>query len=627
MCGIFGILSPHPVDPEKVVRVSRMLAHRGPDDEGFLLFHPDSGDFQSCSGRDTVPEIRFPAISQIQKHYTAAFCHRRLSIIDLTPKGHQPISYDRENLWIILNGEIYNHPEIRDELIRKGYSFHSTSDTEVAVAAYREWGEQCVERFNGMWAFAVWDRAAKKIFLSRDRFGVKPLYYYFHQGIFMFSSEIKGIREYLSANLTLNSSVFFKYALRGEVRIGEDDQTMFSDIRQVMPGNNLVFSGNSIRQSAYWALSRKPNKLSIGENVEQFRNLFRSSIALRLRSDVEVGSCLSGGLDSSSIVSFGSAVFNKRFHTFSAVWPGETCDESFYIRKVNELYRCHAHPFTPRFDDIIALMERLVWHQEIPLPGPSILAQWAVMEKARQNRIKVLLDGQGGDETLGGYIAYLATYIREMFFRGKWITLLQHRESLKSGKIDNIKKLVWCLFRKNLRQEHPIIPLTANFGDQHSFEEVYLKTRYNLLNDFLATEIQVSSLPSLLHYEDRNSMAHGVEARVPFLDYRLVEFALNIPAEQKMQGSFTKTILRQAMQDYLPKEILTRTDKIGFDTPVEKLHLSPNGQFHRQIWDYIESSALPGMELVDLARVRKSDWKWINFAVLSMAVFMNKFLR
>jgi asparagine synthase (glutamine-hydrolysing) len=625
MCGIFGIVSNNQVELNKLSRVNKILAHRGPDDEGFLLFNIDSMEFQTASGDDSLLNSSCTHIEKIQSGFTSAFCHRRLSIIDLTASGHQPLSYDNGQLWIILNGEIYNYIEIRKELIRKGYVFQSTSDTEVVLGAYQEWGINCVERFNGMWAFAIWDRRKKAVFLSRDRLGVKPLYFCSHEGSFIFSSEIKGILLYLNTRPTLNELVFFKYALKGEVCIGEDNTTVFNEIKQLLPASNLVFHKNSIQITKYWKLFRRKNNFTLSENVERFRSLFESSISYRLRSDVEVGSCLSGGLDSSSIVTFASDRFRKRFHTFSAIWPGEKCDESFYIQKVNERYNCISTAFTPELHDFIPLLEKVVWHQEIPLPGPSILAQWSVMEQAKKHKIKVLLDGQGGDEILGGYPRYLTTFLREMAIRGKWGILF----NLLQGKPEtySILGILKTIIRKNQFHRAFKIPLMRRFQERIYENEIRLDTRFNSLNKYLIHEIQTSSLPMLLHFEDRNSMGHGVEARVPFLDYRLVEFAISIPADQKMDGDMTKIILRKAMMDYLPSAVMNRKDKIGFETPIEELLLSINGKLYSQVWEYIESSELSRLGLLDFDKIKESNWKWVNFAVLSTAMFINKFFR
>lgn len=614
------------INPGKLDKISKLLSHRGPDDEGFLLFNLKNRTHLPATGDDSIPLIGFPRIHSIPSMFSSAFCHRRLSIIDLSPSGHQPLSYNENKLWIILNGEIYNYVELKEELLRKGYYFKSKTDTEVILASYLEWGEKCIEHFNGMWAFAIWDQEKKIIFLSRDRLGVKPLYYFFHNNSFIFSSEVKGIWSYLDKILTLNEFAMYKFALRGEVYVGEDDTTLFNEVKQLLPGYNLIYNEQSVEIYPYWKLKRVRNYSSFKDNVERFKELFQSSIAYRLRSDVEVGSCLSGGLDSSSIVSYGSDKFHKRFHTFSAIWPGEPCDESFFINKVNEKWQCCPYSFTPNLDNLLELIEKEVWHQEIPLSGPSVLAQWSVIEKAKKNDITVLLDGQGADEILGGYPVYLSTYVREMITRFKWMELIKYRNSLKLNNF-YLKQLAMTLYNRHLPDSIYKIPLSNKFQQRFNHIETRLDTKFLRLTDYLITEIQHSTLPLLLHLEDRNSMAHSVEARVPFLDYRLVEFCVNIPSEQKIHGGLSKIILREAMQDHIPTEILNRKDKIGFDTPIEAKYLVKKGQFHKQIWEYIESSALTEIEIFDYNKIKATNWKWANFAVLSAAIFLNKYIR
>jgi asparagine synthase (glutamine-hydrolysing) len=624
MCGIFGVISKNFINKERIENVSQTISHRGPDDEGGLAFNIDTSKYQSFLGKDTISEINLPHISETQCKYNSVFLHRRLSIIDLSPYGHQPLCYNNGEFWIVFNGEIYNYIEIKRELFQKGYRFNSTSDTEVVLASYMEWGRKCVERFNGMWAFAIWDRNNKSMFLSRDRLGIKPLLYYFKNNIFIFCSEIKGIQKYLDVNLTLNELAFYKFAYRGTVKVGEDESTMFNEIKQLMPGTNLLFKDNRIKTEKYWELYLKNNNLSFSDNVLRFKELFHSSINYRLRSDVEVGSCLSGGIDSSSIVSFMSEEFNKKFHTFSAVWPGEACDESYYIGKVNNKFNCISHAFTPDIDNLLELVEKVVWHQEIPLAGPSVIAQWAVMEEARKNNIKVLLDGQGADEILSGYPVYLSTYIKEMMFKLKWMQLIKYYPSLYNNGF-SLKTFIKLLIRRNIQNTQFKIPVLEKFENKFDFIESKIDTRYNFLPHLLKTEIQSSNLPSLLHFEDSNSMAHSVEARVPYLDHRLVEFAINIPSEQKIRGTLTKIILREAMKDYIPVEVYNRRDKIGFETPIENKYLAVNGRFHKQIWNYIESSKLPEFEIFDFNEIKKSNGKWINFVVFSTAIFVNKF--
>lgn len=620
MCGIFGIVQKNQVSRKKLTLVSNILRHRGPDDEGYLLFN--NSNYREYSGRNTTKEIKLINVLEEEILYNAAFLHRRLSIIDLTASGHQPMSYDSERFWITYNGEIYNYLELRNELQNLGYCFHTNSDTEVILAAYKAWGFDCVKHFNGMWAFALWDRNKSLIFLSRDRFGIKPLFYYKNNGQFIFCSEIKGIREYLDRNLTLDEKQIYHFAVKGELVTGNSEQTIYREVKQLMPGHNLIYKDNTIKLEKYWELHVIKNKLLIQENVDKFITLFYNSIKYRLRSDVEVGSCLSGGLDSSSIVSYGSKEFDNRFHTFSIIWPGEKCDESFFVNKVNKKWNCHAHAFEPNLEKLLFIIEKEIWHQEIPLGGASLIAQWFVMEEAKKNGIKVLLDGQGGDEVLSGYPRYLIPYINEMIFHFKWGELIKHYASLKKAGY-NFKKFLKIQMNRILMPNNTALPISDIFEKRYSSKYKYSPYKYNFLPKYLKDEIEKSCLPTLLHIEDRNSMAHSVEARIPFLDHELVEFCVSIPSEQKIFGSLTKIILREAMKEYLPTEIYRRTDKIGFETPIEERLLSRGGKLHEGIWAYIKRSELWKMDILDKSKLEERNHERLGFPIFSLARFID----
>lgn len=622
MCGIFGIIQATPVSKDKLRKVSNTISHRGPDDEGYLLFNNSAEEYQRALGQDSIKELHFPKIESISKNYNSAFLHRRLSIIDLSASGHQPMSYENENLWITLNGEIYNYIELKEELKNLGYSFRSSSDTEVVLAAYQEWGEDCVQRFNGMWAFAIWDQRKNSIFLSRDRFGIKPLFYYFKKNVFIFCSEIKGIREYLNNNLTLDDKQIYRFMVKGEIAVGETDETIYKEIKQLKTGHNLILKNDKLFIEKYWQLKLRRNQYSFNENVDKLQEFFYNSLKFRLRSDVQVGSCLSGGIDSSSIVSFGSKKFNKQFHTFSAIWPGEECDESYYIRKVNDKYKCFAHEFEPDLNDIIDTIDKEIWHQEMPLAGPSLIAQWFVMKKAKDHGVKVLLDGQGADEVLSGYPRYIEPYINEMLYYFKWGELISNYSSLEEAGY-NWKRILKIQKNKLIKSNWTALPLSDFFKNKYNYKFKFIPSRYNFLPDYLKDEINKSCLPTLLHVEDRNSMAHSVESRVPYLDYKLVDFAVNIPTEQKIKGALTKIILRESMKDYLPIEVYNRTDKIGFETPIEQRYFLHDTKFNNEVWDYIRKSDLWKMDILNKNAISSSNYKWANFAIYSLAKFID----
>jgi asparagine synthase (glutamine-hydrolysing) len=618
MCGIFGVISDNIIDNNQLQKVSDVIKHRGPDDEGYLLFNTNSTDFINAKGNDTISDLEAVHISRCEK-YNSAFLHRRLSIIDISSKGHQPMSYDNGNLWILLNGEIYNYIELKAELIKKGYRFQSTSDTEVVLASYNEWGEDCVQRFNGMWAFVIWDKKNNKFFFSRDRVGIKPLFYYYKNGKFIFCSEIKGIRTFLNNELILNERMLYEFLIKGQIFVGESEETIYKEVSQLMPGTNLTLKDGKTEIKKYWDLKLSVNKLSFNENVERFKDLFRQSIEFMLRSDVEVGTCLSGGLDSSSLVSFASKEFGKKFNTFSAIWPGYKCDESYYIDKLNKMYSCHSNAFTPKLDNILEVFDNVIFHQEIPLSGSSILAQWFVMEKAKTKNIKVLLDGQGADEILSGYPDYLIPYINEMIFSFKWKQLFHYYSSLKQNNFA-LRRMLGIQKHKIFHRIKSAFPIKKNLQSKYSFKTKFPRPHLsNFLPEYLKDQIERTNLPVLLHFEDRNSMASSVESRVPYLDHNLIEFAVNIPTEQKIHGALTKIILREAMKPYLPVEIYERTDKIGFSTPVEE-NLTRNGsKFYDFALDYVTNSEFNRFDLLDKQLINKEN----IFGIYSLARFID----
>ena len=623
MCGIFGIVTENKISTEKVETISKIIRHRGPDDEGFLLFTKQNQ--QAFLGKDSIKGIDLPMIKHDNEvTYTGGLLHRRLSIIDLSINGHQPMSYC-DRFWIVLNGEIYNYLEIKAELSEKGYTFKSTSDTEIVLAAYMEWGKDCTEHFNGMWAFAIWDSHENLFFLSRDRFGVKPLYYYFKDNVFIFCSEIKGIRYYMNDYLSLDVKQLLRFLDRGEYMEGESDSSLFEGIKQLMPGHNLIFKDNNVKIYRYYDLKIVTNRNSFSENVEILKKLFGESIKYRLRSDVEVGACLSGGVDSSSIVSYATFLNKKTFNTFSATWPGESIDESFYIDQVNQKWNCVSHAFKPDLTNLIETIDQEIWHQEMPLSGSSLLAQWFVMEQAKKANIKVLLDGQGADEILAGYPWYISTYINDLLVHLNWRELFLHKSELTAkdygllhiGKV----QLYNLLVRKKYKS---FFPVARGFIKLYDETRNYIApTQFYSLAELQKYEIEKNTLLPLLHIEDRNSMAHSVESRLPFLDYRMVEFCINIPAEQKIQGVNTKYILKESMKDFLPSEVYNRKDKIGFATPLEAKYFGPGKEFNEFAIDYIIKSEFWGMGLINNNFINKDTPPNNIFKLYSLARFVN----
>ena len=549
MCGISGILSyDRKYNREDILRMNKMLSHRGPDDEGTYF-----DDFIGLG-------------------------HRRLSIIDLSKAGHQPMSDESERYWIIFNGEVYNYLEIREELVEKGYEFHSNTDTEVILKSYIEWGVDCLKKFNGMWAFALWDKEKKELFCARDRFGVKPFYYYHEDGYFVFASEIKAILEAEGILREPNYERILQYL--GNYPLLENKSTFFNDIFQLPASHYALIKKDEIKIERYWDIEKK--SVEGVDAKERFLELFKDSISLRLRSDVPVGTCLSGGLDSSSIV----CVLNKMIDptkqkTFSSCFEDKRFDEREYIEEVVKATSVTPFYTFPDINHIYPQIEKIVWHQDEPFDSTSIFAQWSVMELAKKNGVIVLLDGQGSDEALAGYIPYKWFLLLDSFNNKNPVYLLKNSlglfKSLKDYKnytnrsyYKILKRLVASKFiSKEKVKSSRSYYLKREFIDKYKDN---LKLNYthkfnSKLENKLYHDVYYSALPRLLQYEDRDSMAFSLESRVPFLDYRFVEFIFSLPVSNKIKNGWTKYILRKSMKDILPEKIRCRKDKMGFVTP------------------------------------------------------------
>lgn len=529
MCGIAGIISPEKNSASSTQLMIAAISHRGPDGESFW-----SNDEQ-------------------QVH----FAHRRLAIIDLSATGCQPMHYlDRYS--IIHNGEVYNYKEIRNTLRGNGYHFKSNSDTEVIMAAYDCWGVDCLKHFNGMFAFAIWDEREKQLFAARDRFGQKPFYYFFDKkkNQFAFASEMKALLM-LQGERKINKKQMLLFLSLGFTSDANDSSSTFYDgILQLPPAHFLLFNinfpaGPGIHR--YWDLDKSAHEKDDETAIEEFRNLFKSSVELTFNADVNVGTCLSGGLDSSSIAAVASklSVENNSYKAFTAVFPGFEKDESSYSALVARQFGLEQFIVSPSGDDLVNDLEKFLWHQEQPVGSASAYVQYKVFELAKSHGIKVLLDGQGADETLAGYLKYL------QWNDGGWKKTLALAFPSAASKFLRSKALKQISGNKDLKQE-----LLNEYK-----ADLVVKPVVHSLNDLLYFNTCVSGLNELLHYADRNSMAHGREVRLPFLDHRLVEFIASLSSHFKIRGNETKWILRKTMENILPREIVWRKDKVGFEPP------------------------------------------------------------
>jgi asparagine synthase (glutamine-hydrolysing) len=567
MCGIFASLGYVP-DRQCI----ELVAHRGPDGEGWREFETPGGPL--------------------------ALGHRRLAIIDLTEAGQQPMVY-RRRYWLVLNGEIYNYIELRQELKQHGHVFQTDSDSEVLLAAFAQWREACLDHLIGMFSFVVWDSDAQRIFAARDRFGIKPLYYRFSELGIAFSSEIKQLLALPDVTRSMNIP-----RVRDFLSSGISDhtaETMFSDVRQIRGGECASIDVRRWRSGQPAAIRRWYDVLVSGstdisedEAGEQFRALLTDSVRMHLRSDVPVGSCLSGGLDSSSIVCLmdrllGETGQNTRINTISACYTEKSVDERPYMEAVIRATRCNPQFVFPTVSDAFNLAEKITWHQDEPYGSTSIFAQWCVFETARRTGVKVMLDGQGADEQLAGYHGSFGYYVADLVRRGRLISLartfIERRDFHGLSISDQVKTTLLPLmptrlasFVRRKRQaltQHDWMRSSVFepfFQQAGAFETALSELGLDDvkgIGQLCVALTHGSNLAMLLHWEDRNSMAHGIEARVPFLDHRLVEFSIGLGAHHKIVYGDTKRVLRRAMEGILPPTIVNRRDKLGFATPEE----------------------------------------------------------
>lgn len=503
--------------------------------------------------------------------------HNRLSIIDLSAASHQPMT--AHGATISFNGEIYNYLELRSELERDGFHFATTGDTEVILAAYKHWGQDCVTHFIGMWAFAIWDDVSKTLFCSRDRFGIKPFHYIQRDGRLHISSEIKALKASPLFRGGINEAQVARGLYLGWMH--HWDETYFTDIKALPAAHNMTWSNGKVRMWSYADIdTHTVSPLSFEEHAEQFRELFIDSIRLTSRRDVPMGVCLSGGLDSTSIASvLASSTDEHEIKTFTAYYTGTgDVDERPYIDYVLKRYpQIDAKYISPTDGDVAQALDRIVWMMDAPMPSSSYISQYFVMQLAAQNGVKVVLDGQGSDEIMGGYMHSLYRVIADHLRTGNVADGLAEwnahctRQHYGFGKKMNVlaKSLLTVvrdepsLYQLEFARTYPWV-MRAPSQSMPLRLEMPSGSR---LNAFLYNLMRVTLLPTLLHTEDLNSMAFGIESRVPFLDHRLVQFCFSMPNEHKVHHGETKRVLRKAMRGIVPDEVLDRRDKTGFITP------------------------------------------------------------
>lgn len=559
MCGIGGVFSfEKKVDFTSIQNMMSILHHRGPDGEGIWL-----NDSQQIG-----------------------LGHRRLSILDLSETGKQPMHFANNRYSITFNGEIYNYLELKKTLIEKGYSFISSSDTEVLLALYDLKKEKALQELDGMFAFAIWDNVEKILFCARDRFGEKPFYFHVNKDYFAFASEMKALFT-LGINKAKNQKKIYNYLLYTTIEDPFDrSSTFYENIHQLEPAHYLIISPEKkITSKKYWDIDiHQQTDILEKEAIQKFRDLFTTSVSRRLRSDVPVGSSLSGGLDSSSIVMLIDQIKKngQAQKTFSARFKNFSKDEGKFMQMVVDKSSVEPHYVFPTVESVIKNFQTVLYHQEEPIGSASVAIQYEVMQLAKNNGIKVLLDGQGADEMLAGYSPFWNTYFNQLYrtdrrnFKSETIAYKNVHSKIP---YDNNVEFKWRAYgntsykiiselKRKLKSPtssfflgiHPDI--VSTYKNEHN-----PIPKVNTLKEHLYYFLMKRGLNELLRYADRNAMANSVEVRLPFLNHDLVEFIFTLPDNMLLRNGWSKYILRKAMEDILPAEITWRKDKIGYEPP------------------------------------------------------------
>jgi asparagine synthase (glutamine-hydrolysing) len=589
VCGFAGIvdLDGGAVDEAVVRSMGASLAHRGPDDQGHH-FEPGVG-----------------------------FAHQRLAIIDLTADGRQPFSDASGRYHLVYNGEIYNYLELRDELAARGHRFRTRTDTEVLLAAYLEWGEECQRRLRGMWAFAIWDSRERRLFCSRDRFGIKPLFYRRSGARLELASELKAFLAVPGFAPALNLRLARDFLAYG--RVEHDEETLVESVRRLPPAHSLTMDAGGLRLRRYWSLEQRP--YDGRDAAADVRERLLEAVRIHLRSDVAVGTCLSGGIDSSAIACLvarllatteDAVAVGPRQRTFTATFPGEPFDEREHAEQV--VAATGASPTWVTFDerDLLDVLPSIVWSQDEPFGSTSPAAQFFVMRAAREAGVKVMLDGQGGDETFAGYHTSFGPHLRDLLVRARLAAFLREAGALRRDHGFTTKGLLRAV-ATGLAREETVDRIraresgaTALFGPSLRSVRQGAAARAaagqrDALHRQLHALLTRTQLPELLRYEDRNSMAHSLEARVPFLDHELVELAFSLPADQLIRDGVTKSVLRRAVPE-LPDAVRARRDKLGFFTPHDRYFSGGLGVLAEEVF---ADAATRDRGLVDVAEARR----------------------
>jgi asparagine synthase (glutamine-hydrolysing) len=543
MCGIAGFWNMRigKLDSITIQQMAKTIEHRGPDDEGFFL--------NECG---------------------VAFAHKRLSVIDLSANGHQPMFSHDGRFVMVYNGEIYNYLELAQKLAKEGIRFKGTSDTEVLLECYRQYGDKCLSMFIGMFAFVIWDNEKKEIFAARDRVGIKPLYYYLTSELFVFGSEIKAIIKHPEVPIIPNSMAIETYLTFSHQL---DHQTWYKNIFILEPGHFIKINKIATQKHCYWKpvvsidYSRSYNSFKV-----ELSDKISEAIKLHQRSDLPIGAHLSGGIDSSAIVSIASQMTKQEFHTFSSTFDhlGIQFDENKEINEVQKKFNTIHHKISTNPAAVIKIMQRLIYILDEPVAGPASIPMFFVNELINKNKIRVVNGGQGVDELFGGYKPYYTLAAKNLISLSLKGTKVPISELMRIPSYLHKGGTFKRLYKKSTINSLSIFKNNYAFSDAH---QRYIDVVNDLQPDVLPFEESMLMslkfyLPALLHQEDRMSMFWSIESRVPFLDYRLVDFSMTIPSFYKVKNGVLKSIFREALRGTVPDLILNNKMKRGYPTPI-----------------------------------------------------------
>jgi len=582
------------------------IRHRGPDGEGYLLASPEKF---VCAFSDDTPlfsrqnNFRYSPTADVQsvnEIFPVQLGHRRLSIIDLSPAGHQPMCSEDTRYWITYNGEIYNYIELREELKQHGFIFRTKTDIEVILHSYEKWGADCVKHFNGMWAFVIYDRKENLLFGSRDRFGVKPFYYFRNENHFAFASEQKALLTLPFVPKEINHKAAFDFFALNKLET--EAEGLYKNIFELPTAHSftLKISNGDFKLIKYYELKWNKSFESFNEHQSQqhanaIRKLLKTAIAIRLRSDAPVGTCLSGGIDSSAIVCMVNELMNENNYSqvgnlqnaFTTCFSESNFNEEHWAKTVVDKTKTKWHRVFPTQKDFAADFEKLIYAHDVPIWSTSSYAHYRVMQLAKESGVKVLLDGQGGDELFGGYKQYELSLLNEYksnsqqkeyseekkYFEqlnGKnFLTRLRLKRRVEQGKSLSLKKI----FFTELKNVNP--DLLRQYRDRWE-QKIFTSS----LNETLQNDFNGNYLKELLLREDRNGMIHSVESRTPFADdVPLIEYVFSIAGTYKIRNARSKYLLRESVKDIIPKAIYNRRDKMGFASPNNKWMSESREQF------------------------------------------------